>query len=191
MCAAKFVRGVVVAFCLLICLASRLPSTTVEKMSLEQIVRHSKVVVGNVLEMQKSRKYPYLGYMEAKIEVTRVIKGKQINAGDVVLVDGCTTTGTRSFVGDGIDQFDIAERVIVCLAKRDDGVFEVTGSFQGKFSIVGEQIKDMSISVEDFIRHIEEFLSGKQDRIGLSVKNSQANSVSKVYWFSEKWTQGV
>lgn len=175
-------RLVTVGRCLVsLIAASHLYSTTVEKRSLEEIAHLSyAILVADVVALKESKRYPYLGFMEANMNVTGVIKGSTIMVGSTISVDRCLRSDTRRPVPGGFPTVSVGERVLVFLGIRNDGIFEVVGSVQGKFSITRNKIEGTSISVEDFIRLVREFLGGKRDKIGVNANSSGGNSLSKM-----------
>jgi parallel beta-helix repeat protein len=100
--------------------------------------------------------------VEAKIQVTRVISGQGVDTTSLLRVDGLRNEAEESSRTAGALKTTLGEKALFCLALRSDGVFEVTGASQGKFTIVGQKIQGTSIAVEDFVKHIQDLLTGKQ-----------------------------
>jgi hypothetical protein len=146
-------------------------STTIEKESLESIARRSHIIVrGSVAELQPSIKFERFGLFRAKIQVLRIIKGKNVD--NFLWAEGCSNKSEpENLATFGSAKFEVGEQVVVFLV-QDHGSWEIAGAFQGKFSVVEDRIENTTISVNDFIRFIQEFLDGQRSGIGLRLQGS-------------------
>jgi len=153
-------------------------STTIEKESLESIVRRADVIVwGNVIELQPSINFEKFGDSRVEIEVLQVIKGK--NVGNTLWAEGCSDKSeTKHLHTFSLAKFQVGEEVIVCLV-LDQGYWEIAGAFQGKFSVVAGRIEGSSSSANDFVRSIQEYLSGHRQGINLAVQPPLSNPYFK------------
>jgi len=98
-------------------------STTIEKESLESIVRRAHIIVwGSVVELQPSVKFEQLGLLRAKIQVLQAIKGKNVD--DLLWAEGCRNRSEpENFQTLGLAKFQVGEQVIVC-SVEDHGYYE-------------------------------------------------------------------
>jgi parallel beta-helix repeat protein len=145
-------------------LAGSARATLVQHESLESIVRKSNlVVVARVAELQPSIKYGEIGFWRVKLDVLTTIKGTKPSTS--IWVEGCDRRTTNSF-SPGAAAFQVGEEVVVCLVNRDHS-FEVAGASQGKFTVIRDIIEGSSISLEQFVQHVQEFLSGRRANLGI------------------------
>lgn len=114
------------------------------------------IVVGQVtaLESRWDNDQNYI-FTNVTIKLERTLKGMLDEQQVVVKVLGGEAGGLRLRVPD-MPRFTLGERVVTCVSLNDKGEFEVTGNFQGKFTIDNELIRENGMKLNELLQRFTE-----------------------------------
>jgi hypothetical protein len=127
-------------------------ASTVERLSLDQLIEHADVIVRGRVEDITARSAPR-GRARTFISLTVEKQFKGTPQNTVFIEQPGGATGDIALAVPGLPKFSTGENVIVFLKRRRDGAFAVVGDTQGKFNAKtgsgGNEI------VEDFAHRTE------------------------------------
>ncbi len=123
-------------------LALVVPDLSVRPLSLAQLCEGSgRVVVGSVKSIESAWNDTHTRIeTTVRVEVTETLKGSAASS-VLVTVPGGTVGNVTQHVGDA-PVFSAGEKV-VCFLRRESASSEVYGWFRGKFTVVGDSIREI------------------------------------------------
>lgn len=138
-----------------ICLAvvSFAQASTVEKLSFDRLVNEADLIVRGKVEELKNRPAPDRSSVSTAIKVSVAQQFKGVKVSSVTIEQPGGSLGEVVQGVPGVAEFSSGEDVILFLKRRRQGVFDVVGGRQGKFTAKTQP--GSSDVVEDFAHRTE------------------------------------
>jgi len=129
----------------------------VEKLTIEGLTgRADSILIGEVTDITCYKEDEGNIYTQVILRVEQTIKGE--TQGEVVIrVPGGEVDGLRLWVEDA-PSFQLGERAVVFL-EEGEGIFNVVGGFQGKFTIDNNNMVSGNMPLTEFVEQLRGILA--------------------------------